>query len=54
MCLKRGFKSEKEARTEINKIKRYSWKSTIPRRCYKCPVCGKRHLTSEYLVSKKR
>lgn len=51
-CGKRGFTSEKEARTELNyqrqgRIARTMRKNKVPQRVYKCNECGKFHLTSK-------
>ena len=42
----------KQAATEINKIKKTSHRSKIPKRAYYCRFCGGFHLTS--LTTKKR
>lgn len=46
------YQNYKKAKTEINKIKRTSHRSRIPKRVYYCRFCKGFHLTS--LTSKKR
>lgn len=52
MCDKKGFASHREAKETMNYIKKARNKNKIPKRVYKCEICGEFHLTSQ--KSKKR
>lgn len=49
MCDKISFATSKEAQRVLNAAKRsfHNRKKTIPKRYYKCKVCGNYHLTSQ-------
>lgn len=51
-CSKTSYDTHKEASEAIKITKKFSKRSRVPNRYYKCPDCGKWHLT--HGKSKKR
>lgn len=47
MCNKKAFPSYREAKETMNYIKNSGGKNKIPKRVYKCDICGEFHFTSQ-------
>lgn len=48
MCEKIGFRTEKDANTVKNLVRKTSRKKTVPFRSYFCKACKRWHLTSKH------